>query len=310
MGHSHSHADGEESGHSHAPKNFNRAFAVGVGINVAFVAVEAIVALLSNSLSLLADAGHNLGDVFGLLLAWGASVLAQRHPTLRYTYGLRRSSVLAALANCVILLLAVGGIAWESILRIVHPETVASASVIVVASVGILVNGFTAYMFMSGKEQDVNIRGAYLHMAADAGVSFGVVIAAIAMSLTGWLFLDPAVSLAISLVIGFGTWGLLRESLRLALDAVPENIQPAEVAAYLEALPGVSAVHDLHIWAISTTEVALTAHLVKPDAVVDDALLAEISNELHERFGICHATLQFELGDLSTPCKQSLPGAV
>jgi cobalt-zinc-cadmium efflux system protein len=303
--HSHDHCGGHGHGHSHAPENFDRAFAIGVALNVGFVLVEVVFGLFSNSLSLLADAGHNLSDVLGLLLAWGASALARKQPTERHTYGLRRTSVLAALTNALILLVAVGAIAWEAILRFGQPEAIESGTVILVAAIGILINGFTAWLFMSGKEQDVNIRGAYLHMAADAAISFGVVVAATAMRFTGWLWLDPVVSLAIAVVIGIGTWGLLRESLSLALDAVPASIHPSEVEAYLASLPGVEAVHDLHIWAISTTEIALTVHLVKPDAVIDDALLVQINNELRDKFKIQHSTVQFEKGDVSHPCRQA-----
>uniref|UniRef100_Q31GW4 Cation diffusion facilitator (CDF) family transporter n=1 Tax=Hydrogenovibrio crunogenus (strain DSM 25203 / XCL-2) TaxID=317025 RepID=Q31GW4_HYDCU len=291
--------------HSHAPKNFDRAFAIGVGLNVGFVVIEVVFGLFSNSLALLADAGHNLSDVLGLLLAWGASILVRRKPTQRHTYGLRRASVLAALINAIILLLAVGAIAWEAILRFGQPEAVESGTVILVASIGVLINGVTAWLFISGKKQDVNIRGAYLHMAADAAISLGVVVTAIAMYFTGWLWLDPVVSLAIAVVIGISTWGLLSESLNLALDAVPANIEPEKVEAYLASLPGIKEVHDLHIWAMSSTEVALTVHLVKPDAMIDDALLEQINNELREKFSIQHTTVQFELGDSSHPCQQA-----
>lgn len=309
-GHSHNHAHSPSHAHSHAPKTFDRAFAIGVTLNLGFVVVEVIFGFLANSLALLADAGHNLSDVLGLLLAWGASVLVRKQPTLRHTYGLRRSSILAAMINALILLVAVGGIAWESILRFGQPEAVASGTVILVASVGIIINGFTAWLFMSGRDQDLNIRGAYLHMMADAAISLGVVVAAVAMSITGWLWLDPLVSLAIGVVIGVTTWGLLRESLNLALDAVPTSIQAAEVEAYLASLPGIKAVHDLHIWAMSTTEVALTVHLVKPDAVIDDAFLARIANELLERFNIQHSTVQLELGDAPFSCRQAPAEAV
>ena len=308
--HSHDHHHGHDHGHSHVPKDFDRAFAIGVALNVGFVLIEVVFGLLSNSLALLADAGHNFSDVLALLLAWGASVLVRKLPTQRHTYGLRRTSVLAALTNALILLVAVGAIAWEAILRFGHPESVESGTVIFVATVGILINGFTAWLFMAGKEQDVNIRGAYLHMAADAAISLGVVVAAIAIRFTGWLWLDSVASLAIAVVIGIGTWSLLRESLNLALDAVPESIEPSKVKTYLASLPGVTAVHDLHIWAMSTTEIALTVHLVKPDAVIDDALLVRINNELREQFGIQHTTVQFELGDTAYPCKQAPPEAV
>lgn len=311
--HSHNHSDkhahnhGQSCGHdhSHAPKNFNRAFAIGVVLNVGFVVVEVVFGWISNSLALLADAGHNLSDVLGLLLAWGASALVRKSPTQRRTYGLRRTSVLVALINALVLFVAVGVIAWEATLRFGHPESVESNTVILVASTGIFINGFTAWLFMSGKDHDMNIRGAYLHMAADAAVSLGVVAAAVALHFTGWLWLDPAMSLAIAVVIGIGTWGLLRESLNLALDAVPASINPAKVEDYLASIPGVEAVHDLHIWAMSTTEIALTVHLVKPDAIIDDALLVQINNELREQFKIQHTTVQFELGDASYPCKQA-----
>jgi cobalt-zinc-cadmium efflux system protein len=302
MEHNHSHHNHE---HNHAPTNFDRAFAVGVVLNLGFVVVEAVFGTLANSLALVADAGHNLSDVLGLLLAWGASVLARRLPTQRRTYGLRRSSILASLLNALVLLIAVGGIAWEAILRFSHPESVASEIVITVAAVGIVINGFTAWLFMSGQKHDINIRGAYLHMAADAAVSLGVVLAAIVMRYTGWLWLDPVVSLVIVIVIIVGTWGLLRESLNLALDAVPERVHPAEVEAFLAGLPGVEAVHDLHIWGMSTTEIALTVHLVKPDATINDALLSHINEQLHHRFGIDHTTVQFELGDAAHPCRQA-----
>ncbi len=301
MAHNHSH----DHDHNHVPKNFDRAFAIGIALNVGFVVVEVIFGLLSNSLALLADAGHNLSDVLSLLFAWGASVLVRKLPTQRHTYGLRRTSILAALINALVLLVAVGAIAWEAILRFGYPEVVASDTVIWVASVGIVINGFTAWLFMSGQKQDMNIRGAYLHMMADAAVSLGVVLAAIAIKFTDWLWLDPFMSLVVAVIIGIGTWGLLRESLSLALDAVPANIHPAKVEAYLAGLPGIEAVHDLHIWAMSTTEIALTVHLIKPDAVIDDLLLIQINNELRERFGIQHTTVQFERGNTSHPCKQA-----
>ena len=296
MGHDHNHSQ------SHAPLSLGLAFAVGIALNLGFVAVEATYGALAHSLALLADAGHNLSDVLGLVLAWGATVLVRRLPTKRRTYGFRRSSILASLSNALLLLVAISGIAWEALARFRHPEPVSSGIVMGVAAVGILVNGITAWLFMSGRKGDLNIRSAFLHMAADAAVSLGVVIAALAMRYTGWLWLDPAVSLAIVVVIAGGTWGLLRDSVNLALDAVPQGIDPLEIEAYLEGLPGVMAVHDLHIWGMSTTEAALTVHLVKPDASIDDALLARINTDLHQRFGIDHATVQFELGDVAHPC--------
>lgn len=283
--------------HSHGHATHSRAFALGVGLNLTFIAAEVVFGLRAHSLALLADAGHNLGDVLGLGLAWGAIVLGQRPPTQRHTYGHRRASILAALANAILLLVAVGGIALEALQRLGRPEAVAGGVVMAVAGLGVVVNGLTALLFLSGRKQDINIRGAFLHMTADAAVSLGVVVAGFAMMRTGWLWLDPAVSLVIGAVIVWGTWSLLRESLRLAMDAVPQGVDLPAVEAYLESLPGVTAVHDLHIWGMSTTEIALTAHLVKPDAQVDDALLQRITRELHDRFGIEHATIQLERGD-------------
>ena len=307
MGHDHSGAGHQ---HHHGAKNFGAAFAVGISLNLIFVATEAMYGWLANSLALLADAGHNLSDVLGLVLAWGAIALARRQPTKRRTYGLRRSSILASLANALLLLIAVGAIAWEALGRFQHPEPVASSTVMLVASVGIVINGVTAWLFAAGAKTDINIRGAFLHMAADAAVSVGVVIAALAMRATGWLWLDPAVSLGIVIVITIGTWVLLRESVNLAVDAVPAHIDPAAVETYLAGLPGVQAVHDLHIWAMSTTEVALTVHLVKPDASIDDGWLESIRHELHERFEIEHTTVQLERGDDAHPCGQSSAAAV
>jgi cobalt-zinc-cadmium efflux system protein len=279
-----------------------RAFAVGVGLNLTFVVVEVVFGLAAGSLALIADAGHNLSDVLGLLLAWGASVLARRLPTARHTYGLRRTTVLAALLNGVLLLIAVGGIGWEAVRRFSEPAPVRATVVIVVAAVGIVINTITALLFTAGRKGDLNIRGAFLHMAADAGVSAGVVAAGLGMAATGWSWLDPAISLAIVVVILWGTWGLLRDSVNLALDAVPEGIEPEAVEAYLGDLPGISGVHDLHIWGMSTTDVALTAHLVKPALEDDDAFIASASLELRQRFGIDHATFQLERGRSGLPC--------
>lgn len=304
-GANHNHDHGHSHGHSHAPKSFDKAFAIGVTLNIVFVIIEAFFGFFSNSLALLADAGHNLSDVLGLLLAWGAMALARRSPSKRHTYGLRRSSILAALLNATFLLLAVGGIAWEAITRLKNPAEVDSFSMIWVAGIGIFINGFTAWLFMSGKKEDLNIRGAYLHMVADAAVSLGVVLSAIAIYYTNWFWLDPIISLTIVLVITIGTWSLLKESLQLALDAVPAHINSEAVKAYLETLPGVIAVHDLHIWAMSTTETALTVHLVKPDAKIDDALLSQIKEHLAHHFQISHTTIQFELGDNAHPCDQA-----
>lgn len=284
-------------GHHHGPASYNRAFAVGVALNLGFVGVEAFYGVMVNSLALLADAGHNLSDVAGLLMAWAAAWLTKRPVSKRRTYGLGRTTIMASLTNAVVLLIGIGGIAWEAIQRFGHPEPVAGQTVMWVAAVGIAINGATAAMFMAGRKGDLNIRGAFLHMAADAAVSLGVVVAAFIMSQTGWLWIDPAVSLAIVAVIAIGTWSLFQESLDLALDAVPAQIDREAVEAFLLKIPGVQAIHDLHIWPLSTTSVALTAHLVKPDATVDDDLLHHVGEDLYKTYGIDHATLQVERGD-------------
>lgn len=288
--------------HDSVDLNFTRAFAIGIGLNVAFVAIEALYGLRADSMALLADAGHNLSDVLGLVLAWGASVLCQRPPTERFTYGLRRTSILAALANAMILLTVVGGIAWESILRFGAPATVAEHTVIVVALVGAVINTATALLFVAGREHDLNIRSAFVHMAADAAISIGVAISGVIVLYTGWLWLDPAVSLGIVLVILVGTWDLLRDSFSLILDAVPAGVDVRAIEGYLRDLPSVTEVHDLHVWGMSTTETALSAHLVRSQATCDDAFLARVQHELKARFGIGHATLQLETGDARHPC--------
>ena len=292
MAHTHNHS--HDHGHSHAPVNYNRAFAIGVALNVVYIVVEATYGILADSLALLADAGHNLSDVLGLLLAWGANYLAQRKPTERHTYGWRKSTILAALTNAVILLVAMGGIAWEAVQRMSDPLPVAGKTIIIVAAIGVVINTATALLFLSGRKQDLNIRGAFMHMAADAGVSAGVVLAGVVILSTGWLWVDPAVSLIITAIILAGTWGLLRDSFNLALDAVPAGIDPEAVKTYLSDLPGVKGVHDLHIWAMSTSETALTAHLLKPDASDDDTLIEQAGRQLQERFGIAHITIQWE----------------
>jgi cobalt-zinc-cadmium efflux system protein len=288
--------------HHHAPKNYNKAFIIGTVLNVGFVAIEAIFGLLTQSLALLADAGHNLSDVLGLLLAWGASVLVQKPPTQRYTYGLRRSSILAALLNAIIILLAMGAIAWESMRRFVNPNEVPGTTIIIVAAIGVAINTATALLFMSGREGDLNIRGAFWHMAADALVSLGVVLAGIGILFTGWLWFDPVVSLVIVVVVVYGTWQILKDAANLALDAVPRNIEPQAVRQYLCERPGVEQVHDLHIWAMSTTETALTAHLVMPEGRGSDRFLQETSQGLADHFDIAHATIQIENGDPDSPC--------
>lgn len=286
--HAHDHA-----GHVHAPVDFGRAFAIGVALNTSFVLLEAIYGFISNSTALLADAGHNLSDVLGLLVAWIAAVLSKRPPTPRLTYGLRNTSILAALLNAILLLIASGAILLEAVQRLIHPEPIASATVIVVAAIGIVINGFTAWLFSSGKN-DINIRGAYLHMMADAALSFGVVLTALGIMVTGWLWLDPAFSIVIVAVIVWGTWGLLRESTAMSLAAVPSVIDPALVRNFLCNLPGVASIHDLHIWPMSTTETALTAHLVTPGGNPGDEFLVEACHQLNHRFKIGHATLQIE----------------
>jgi cobalt-zinc-cadmium efflux system protein len=282
------------AGHVHAPAGFGMAFAVGIGLNLTFVAVEFVYGVLANSVALIADAGHNLSDVLGLVIAWIASALTKRAPSSRYTYGLGGSSILAAVFNAVLLLVAVGAIAWEALLRLFHPEPVASGTVMIVAAVGIIINGATAWLFASGRKSDLNIRGAFLHMVADAAVSAGVVVAALLILFTGWFWLDPLTSLVIVGVIVWGTWGLLRDSLAMSVDAVPASIDPQAVRSYLSSCPGVAAVHDLHIWPLSTTESALTAHLVFPDGHPGDEFLLKAATELRQRFGIGHTTLQIE----------------
>ena len=289
---------------SPAPANFNNAFAVGIALNAAYIAFEVGYGILAHSLALLADAGHNLSDVLGLLLAWGASAMARTRPTKRRTYGLRGTSILAALFNAIFLLVSVGAIAWEAIRRFGAPALVSGRIIIGVSLLGILVNTITAWMFAAGRKGDLNIRSAFLHMAADAAISAGVVLAGIAILLTGQRWIDPVVSLLISAIIIWGTWDLLREGVNLALHAVPKQIDPDAVQHYLRELPGISEVHDLHIWPMSTTETAITVHLIKPDGVIDDALLCQIKEELHARFFINHVTIQCEAGDAAYPCAQ------
>jgi cobalt-zinc-cadmium efflux system protein len=300
MTHDHDHA-----GHGHEPPSNNAAFAIGVILNLGFVAIEVLYGLAAHSLALISDAGHNLSDVFCLLLAWGAMHLTRSAPTKRRTYGWRRSSILAALINAVILLVVVGGITVEAIRRLGNPPEVAGGTVMAVAAIGIVINTISALLFMSGRKRDLNLKGAFLHMAGDAVVSLGVVIAAFAIRLTGWHWLDPAASLAIGAVIVWGTWGLLRESINLSMDAVPAEIDPQAVESYLTNLAGVTAVHDLHIWAMSTTEVALTVHLVMEEPPRNDLFLHDVSDVLRARFGIGHATTQIECGNCERDCRQA-----
>lgn len=285
----------------HAPPRPERAFAIGVALNAAFVVIEAAFGFYADSLALLADAGHNLSDVLGLALAWGAAALARRPPGGRFTYGLRGSTIWAALANAMTLLIAVGAIAWEALQRFATPAPVAAGVVIAVALAGAVVNGASAALFLKGRNEDLNVRGAFAHMAADAAISLGVAAAGLLIVWTGWSWLDPAVSLAIAALIVAGTWGLLRESLALALHSAPRGIDLAAVRAHLAALPGVAGVHDLHVWAMSTTEIALTAHLVMPAGHPGDAFLENAAHQLEHAFRIGHATLQIERGD--APCQ-------
>lgn len=279
--------------HHHAV-NYDRAFAFGIALNVLFVAVEAFYGWQADSLALLSDAGHNLSDVLGLLLAWGGYYLARLKPSNSHTYGFGRASILAALFNALLLLVAIGGIALEAFDRFAHPVAMQGMTVIVVAAIGVVVNGVTAWLFMSGHHHDLNLRGAFLHMAADTLVSVGVVAAGALFLWTGWYWLDPFISLVIVLVILFGTWDLLRQALHLSLDGVPLSVELELVRSYLAGLPGVSTVHDLHVWAMSTSEVALTAHLVMPQGHAGDVFLNEVTQALHDRFGIEHATIQIE----------------
>ena len=291
--------------HRHAEPDFNRAFAVGVALNVAFVVVEVFYGLMADSLALLTDAGHNLSDVLGLLLAWGATVLAARRPSARRTYGYSRATILASLASGLLLLVAVGAIAWEAIGRFVQPVVPAGGTIMVVAGIGVVINTVTALMFIRGKDHDLNIRGAYLHMAADAAVSFGVVISGAMIWKYGIAWIDPLISLVIAAVIFLSTWDLMRDSANLAVDAVPRKVNPEKVREFLLTRPGVTGLHDLHIWAMSTTDTALTAHLVMPQVPQQDAFLHQITEALMHQYHIDHATIQIERGDNDVHCHQS-----
>ncbi|MDQ1833184.1 cation diffusion facilitator family transporter [Massilia scottii] len=306
-GHDHDHGHGHGHGHGHHhhqldPNGNGRAFALAIGLNTVFVGIEFFYGFMANSTALMADAGHNLSDVLGLMLAWGAAMLTRRAPDGRYTYGLRSSSILAALLNALLLMLACGAIGWEAVHRFANPAPVQGMTMSVVAGIGVLVNGFSAWLFMAGSKDDLNIRGAYQHMAADAAISLGVVVSGVAILFTGWTWLDPAASIVIVLLILVTTWGLLRESLDLVLAAVPANVDAAAVGDYLKARPGVSGIHDLHIWAMSTTETALTAHLVMPAGYPGDAALDAIVASLKADYAIHHCTLQVELGTSEHSC--------
>jgi cobalt-zinc-cadmium efflux system protein len=301
--HTHSHT------HDHAPANFDKRFSIGIALNLGVVVVEIVFGLASHSLALLSDAGHNATDVLALALAWIASVLVQRRPTSRRTYGLRRSSILAALFNAIMLIVIVGGIAYEAIGRFTHPEPIDNQVVIWVAAAGMLLNIATALLFRKN-QHDINIRSAYLHMAGDAAISFGVILTGVLISFTGWLWLDPVISLGIGVVITAMTWHLLRESFNLAMDSVPAGIDPHTVEEYLFTLPGICEVHDLHIWPMSTTETALTVHLVTTDTEIDNAMLLRTCKALHDKFGIEHPTIQMEHASADHDCALRDPSRV
>ncbi len=291
--------------HDHDAPRLGRLFAWGIVLNLGFVGAEWVAGWTSGSLALQADAGHNLSDVLGLVLAWTAHVLGRRKPCGTFTYGLGRTSILAALFNALLLMAAVGALAWEAVKRLTAPTPVATGIVMGMAGLGILINAGTALLFMKGRRSDLNQRGAFLHMALDALVSLGVVIAGFLVARTGWIWLDPAVSLIIGGLILWGTWGLLREALRLILDGVPQGLDVAEVRAFLEGQVGVRSVHDLHVWATSTTARALSAHVVVAADLEPDPFLAHMAHELHERYGIGHSTLQLEHGNAEHPCRLS-----
>jgi len=291
--------------HHHAPPDYSRAFAAGVALNLAFVVVEAVFGILSNSLALLTDAGHNLSDVLGLLLAWGAAALAAKRPSTRRTYGYSRATIIASLFSGLLLMGAVGAIGWEAFNRLLEPAAPSGGTIMIVAAIGVVINTATALLFLSGKDSDLNIRGAFLHMAADAAVSLGVVASGALILFFGFGWIDPLISLVIAAVIFLSTWGLLRDSLDLAVDAVPRNVDPGAVRAYLTGLPGVRAIHDLHIWPMSTTDTALTAHMVMDVFPANDQFLEQIAAVLQERFAIKHPTIQLERHDSDVVCRQA-----
>lgn len=299
--HAHDHGHSGHHGHSHAPASFGRAFAIGIALNIAFVVTEAAYGFLSNSMALVADAGHNLSDVLGLAMAWLAASLATRPPSSRYSYGYKGATILASLANAVTLLVAMGALAWEAAQRFYTPVPVESRTIIMVAAFGIVINLATAMLFARGRHDDINIRGAYLHMAADAAVSAAVVAAGFAILYTGWLWLDPAITLLIVAIVVWGTWGLLRESLSMSLQAVPRSVDVGSVRNFLRQQPGVTGLHDMHIWGMSTTDVALTAHLVMEGGHPGDAFLMQLAHELKHHHGISHVTIQIET-DPATVC--------
>jgi len=292
--------------HHYAPPDYNRAFAVGVILNLGFVVVEAVFGVMSGSLALLTDAGHNLSDVLGLLLAWGAAALAKKRPSPRRTYGFSRATIIASVFSGLLLMGAVGAIGWEAVNRLMEPPEPSGKTIMIVAAVGVLINTVTALFFLSGKDHDLNIRGAFLHMAADAVVSLGVVISGAFILFYGMNWIDPVISLVIAGVIFLSTWGLLRDSLNLAVDAVPRNVDPEAVREYLAGLPGVRALHDLHIWPMSTTDTALTAHLVMDVFPDSDHFLNDVAKALEARFFINHPTIQMERHNSDVVCHQSV----
>lgn len=306
--HQHDHA-GHGHGHGEAPKSFGRAFAIGTALNMGFVVVEAVYGLLAGSMALLADAGHNLSDVLGLLIAWGAASLGRRSPKGRYTYGFRSSSILAAFLNALLLIVAIVVIAVEAVRRFSDPAPVAGGTVMIVAGIGIVVNTATALLFMSGRKGDLNIRGAFLHMAADAAVSAGVVVAGFIIFKTGLTWIDPVTSLVIVAVVAIGTWGLLRDSVNMSLQAAPPGLDPQEIGDFLRSQVGVETIHDLHVWPMSTTETALTVHLLVPSGYPGDTYTAKVAAGLKERFGIDHATIQIETDPVMT-CELNNHGAI
>jgi cobalt-zinc-cadmium efflux system protein len=312
--HKHDHKHDDHHGHDHhghhhsiEPGNMGRAFVIAIVLNTLFVGIEFVYGVLANSTALMADAGHNLSDVLGLGLAWGAALLARRAPNQNFTYGLRSSSILAALANALLLMVACGAIAWEAVQRFNAPAPVAGWTVSIVALAGVAINGISAWLFTSGSKDDINVRAAYQHMAADAAISLGVVVSGAVIHYTGWAWIDPAVSLVIVALIVLSTWSVLRESLRMVLAAVPSNVDPAKVDNFLSTLPGVAGTHDLHIWSMSTTETALTAHLVMPEGYPGDSAIDAIVAQLKEEFSIHHCTLQIEQGTTDHACCLQAP---
>jgi len=291
--------------HHHIAPDYNRVFAIGVALNIIFVVIEVTYGIIADSLALITDAGHNLSDVMGLMLAWGANYLAGKQPSLRRTYGYSRATILASMFSGLLLLAAVVVISWEAVGRFFEPVQPAGKTIMVVAGIGVIINSVTAWFFVSGKDHDLNIRGAYLHMAADALVSLGVVVSGFVIWKFGLSWFDPLSSLLIAVVIFWSTWGLLRDSLNLAIDAVPRGLDPEKVRSWLSAQPGVEGMHDLHIWPMSTTDTALTVHLLMPRLPDDDCFLHDLARQLQERFGIAHATFQIERGDDDITCWQS-----